>query len=240
MSADSDSTPTIDGGFPARALHRMERLGLGVRDVARLLGYRTHTPVSYHLTAVKRRPVSWQNLVHYAAILCCEPSWLARGEGAAPPPPAAPPLMLRAYGAAADLPPQGTLGERCRLARIERGLGQSEFARFLRAGGAAISRQALHKIESDEVLDPSCAVMVAIELQTGYRVAWLLTGKGGRKTERPANIDPSRLALAFEALVFADRVPQVAALPPVARAAMLAGFYEMASRGEVLSMSSAT
>ena len=220
----------IDKHFPRRVQERMKATGIGVAELARLLGFTSHTPVSQAITAAKPRPVSWDRLVQYARQLGCTPEWLARGEGAAPAAPSAMPMVVHAFGT--ESPELKTLGERALYVRATTGLTQPDFPRRLCNTGPQVSRQAIRKIEADEVADPSCKIMCAYEEFTGYRVRWLLWGRGDQRNVPAASAKHSELtdipalAQAIEALRDAERVPQVASMPAEARAAMLAGFYK--------------
>ena len=218
-------TQQVDKHFPRRVRERLDALGMGVAELARLLGYQTHTPVSQALAEKNPRPVSWDKAAEYARHLGCSLDWLARGQGVAPPAPAAPGMVIRTYGT--DSPPEPkTLGERVRLVRAQSNMNSADWARFVSGRGVQVSRQALYKIENDEVEDPSCRIMVAIEEATGYRVRWLLTGRGDPKEGAIAALNQKALVRALEALQDAQGVPEVAAMPVEARAAMLAGFYK--------------
>lgn len=219
----------IDKHFQRRAQERMKALGIGVAELARLLGYQSHVPVSQAVTAAKPRALSWDRLVQYARQLGCTPEWLARGEGQAPPAPSSMPMVVHAFGT--EKPELSTLGERALYVRATTGLNQADFARRLSNTGLQVSRQAIRKIEADEVADPSCKIMCAYEEFTGFRVRWMLWGRGDQRLTPAASpkqselSDIGALAQAIEALREAERVPQVASMPAEARAAMLVGFY---------------
>lgn len=219
----------IDKHFPRRAQERMKALGIGVAELARLLGYQSHVPVSQAVTAAKPRTLSWDRLTEYARQLGCTPEWLARGEGVAPPPPSTMPMVVHAFGT--EKPELSTLGERALYVRATTGLNQADFARRLSNTGLQVSRQAIRKIEADEVSDPSCKIMCAYEEFTGFRVRWILWGRGEQRlapaaaSKQSELTDIAALAQALDALRKAERVPQVAGMPAEARAAMLAGFY---------------
>jgi transcriptional regulator with XRE-family HTH domain len=218
------STQRVDDGWRQRAKRRMQQMGMDVSELARLAGYATHTQTSQHLSG--SRAVPSKTLVDYARALECPAAWLARGEGAEPALPGKSGLQsARTLQKAADAT---TLGQRCRFARTDAGFMQAELARRLSTGGKVIGRQAINKIELDQVEDPQSWVMCRYEEVTGFNARWLVMGRGepkGKTLSRP-DWDLDALGSALVELRRAEQVAEIATMTPRGKASLLVGFYE--------------
>jgi transcriptional regulator with XRE-family HTH domain len=217
-------TSRFDDDWKRRAKRRMQQMGMEVKELARLAGYATHTQTSQHLSG--SRAVPWATLEAYAAALDCPVAWLARGEGKEPPLPGKSALeSAMTLQKAADAT---TLGQRCRFARTDAGMMQAELARRLSTGGKVIGRQAINKIELDQVEDPQSWVMCRYEEVLGYNARWLVMGRGDPKGKAPARPtwDLDALGSALVELRRAEQVAEVDAMTPRAKAGLLVGFYE--------------
>ena len=213
----------ISPDWRGRARRRMTALRIGVTELAKAAGYKSHVQTSQHLAAENPRRPSWATLRAYAELLQCSAGWLARGEGEPPAADPARPEIFHAFGT--ESPKLATLGQRALYVRATTALNQAEFARRLSNTGLPVSRQAIRKIESDEVSDPSCKILCAYEELTGLRVRWILWGRGEHRALGQAatkeGIDPHELETALTALQEAEKNPLIGRLPIRSKAEML-------------------
>lgn len=213
----------IHPGWEERARQRMKALKVGVTSLSKAAGYASHVQTSLHLSKNRTRQPPWESLSAYAVALSCTPEWLARGEGEAPPTGPQQPEIFHAFGT--EKPELTTLGQRALYVRATTRLNQADFARRLGITGLKVSRQAVRKIEADEVKDPSCRIMCAYEELTGFKVRWILTGRGEQRVRCDApelkGVGLEVLASALQALRDAEQNPMIQRLPIRAKAELL-------------------
>ncbi len=102
-----------------------------------------------------------------------------------------------------------TLGDRIRHARTENGLSQAELARAVaRITRNKISKSLVSAWETGKIQNPQNATLLAVQAVTGFRLDWLVTGKGAERAavgELPpfpaSGIDMDKLEKAIAAAV---------------------------------------
>lgn len=83
-----------------------------------------------------------------------------------------------------------TLGDRIRHARIENGLSQAELARAVaRITRNKISKSLVSAWETGKIQNPQNATLLAVQAVTGFRLDWLITGKGAERAA-PGDLPP--------------------------------------------------
>jgi transcriptional regulator with XRE-family HTH domain len=130
------------------------------------------------------------------------------------------------YGAA--MATQRTFGERIRYARTQSGLSQSELARGIaRITKNKITKSLVSAWETEKIKNPQNTTLLAIQAVTGFRMEWLVTGKGNERVslDSPLPQGSADLDLAKLERAIATAVTTGGESGAVARVA--AGLYQM-------------